>query len=390
MKKLDFLDALNGIPEEYVRELTAWQESGEQLSAEQAEPSAAIAEPEKEVITMKQQKKQEIPVKWLKPVTIGVFGTIAACIAAVIWVGAKNAKTQKPDVTPAAQIAEVTTTATGTTTTAQTEQTTAATVTSEEMPLPYFEGLAGRDYREVIETLEAVYRIPELRWQTSDDVPRGQVIEVRQTENTGDCIVIVSSGTSDENYVIVPNLIGIEMSEAVKTLEDLGLAPNCVDEETDSEPVTDSAQYYVIEQDGLIGDQVERGTQITLTLRRMETPSEQAQEIRISTPILAEKNEWITVDDPELNALIDGMDCQPADKARFDEIDGGGFLLQFRYDDESTLTFELFEGGLVKCTSEGFYYPADTGNPDYLEDVSGNGEKLVWKIQEILVEHYPQ
>lgn len=387
MKKLDFLDALNGIPEEYVKELTAWQESGEQLSAE---PSAAIAEPEKEVIRMKQQKKQEIPVKWLKPVTIGVFGTIAACIAAVIWVGAKNAKTQKPDVTPAAQIAEVTTTATGTTTTAQTEQTTAATVTSEEVPLPDFEGLAGRDYREVIETLDAVYLIPELRWQTSDDVPRGQVIEVRQTDNTGDCIVIVSSGTSDENYVIVPNLIGIEMSEAVKTLEDLGLAPNCVDEETDSEPVTDSDQYYVIEQDGLIGDQVERGTQITLTLRRMESPSEQAQEIRISTPILAEKNEWITVDDPELNALIDGMDCQPADKARFDEITGGGFLLQFRYDGESALTFELFEGGLVKCTSEGFYYPADTGNPDYLEDVSGNGEKLVWKIQEILVEHYPQ
>lgn len=113
MKQLDFLDALNEIPEEFRDELTQWQKAGtplseeipEQHTAEDAEPVVPV----KEEIVMKTQKDREIPTKWLKPVTIGVFASIAACLAAVIYFGGKaSQKDQQPDRTPAAQISEQT------------------------------------------------------------------------------------------------------------------------------------------------------------------------------------------------------------------------------------------------------------------------------------------
>lgn len=400
---------------------------------------------------MKQTQKKDIPVKWLKPVTVGVFGAIAACIACVIWVGAKNAKTEKPDITPAAQISEEIS-----------EQITTApqpraidpdqfkgmdfeearsvlqeagwqinkskefdaavpeghviyaefsadqpgyvTVivsagpaensegdTDRKTP-PDFETLKGMDYHEALKLLDDCGLCAELEWQTSDDVPRGQVIEVQPTEYTGDVLMVVSGGLSDENYVIVPHFIGMEMKIAVSELNRIGLTAECVDRETKAKPEDDSLQYIVVDQSLVPGDQAEVGTEIFLTVKCMDDTTNDVQQVRISTPILRDQDKWVTVDGSRAEQyfeLIDRFSMKPAEQSRFD-FDGGGLLIELRYDSETTLTYELFSSGLLKCTVEGMSYPKESGNPEYLEETTGNSDKLLWMIQEDLVKVYPQ
>ncbi len=109
MKEFDFLEAMNGIPEEYVKELTDWQQAGTQLSEDSAEQTAvqSCKAAGKEELFMKKQNN-EISVKWLRPATLAVIGTMAACCALVLDFGVKGRRSNEKAMTrsPAAQISE--------------------------------------------------------------------------------------------------------------------------------------------------------------------------------------------------------------------------------------------------------------------------------------------
>ena len=122
MKQFDFLDAMNGLPEEYLSELTEWQQNRTPLPEAQEVQQAEQPSVQEEMITVKKQKNKEISVRLLRPVTAGIFGTIAACLVFGLYFGirAHTGANNQPQNTPAAEI----------------EEQSSAVQTAEAFPLP--------------------------------------------------------------------------------------------------------------------------------------------------------------------------------------------------------------------------------------------------------------
>jgi len=106
MKQFDFLEALNGLPEEYAKELTEWQQNRTPLPDAQEKRQATEPCVQEETVTVK--KHNDISVKWLRPVTAVIFSGIAACLVLGLYFGIKahNSANSQPQTTPAAEIAE--------------------------------------------------------------------------------------------------------------------------------------------------------------------------------------------------------------------------------------------------------------------------------------------
>ncbi len=110
-KETMFFKALGEIPESYIDELTQWQ-----LESEHNKParrSVELPDPKEETI-MKQNaqfstdknKEAGISVKKLRPITIGIFASLAACGVIAAGLGSKLFGQRTPDVQPAVSVTE--------------------------------------------------------------------------------------------------------------------------------------------------------------------------------------------------------------------------------------------------------------------------------------------
>ncbi|MBR6717160.1 MAG: hypothetical protein IKI77_02315 [Oscillospiraceae bacterium] len=117
----DFLRALGDIPQEYIDELTAWQQSHQPLSGSVPKRSGGIlheVQSGKEQIrmtksekTVSQHKNREtaFSVQRIKPLTVGIFASLAACAVIAVGIGASLAgkpETSQPAFTPESAASE--------------------------------------------------------------------------------------------------------------------------------------------------------------------------------------------------------------------------------------------------------------------------------------------
>lgn len=114
-KEQDFLRALGDIPQEYIDELTAWQQSHQPLSGPVPKRSGGIlheAHSGKEQIRMNQSEKTvsqhknretALSVQRIRPLTVGIFASLAACAVIAVGIGASLAgkpETSQPAFSP--------------------------------------------------------------------------------------------------------------------------------------------------------------------------------------------------------------------------------------------------------------------------------------------------
>ncbi len=117
----DFLRALGDIPQEYIDELTAWQQSHQPLSGSVPKRSGGSlheVQSGKEQIrmtksekTVSQHKNREtaFSVQRIKPLTVGIFASLAACAVIAVGIGASLAgkpETSQPAFSPESAASE--------------------------------------------------------------------------------------------------------------------------------------------------------------------------------------------------------------------------------------------------------------------------------------------
>ena len=171
----------------------------------------------------------------------------------------------------------------------------------EETTVPKVVGEKQEDAIKLLEDAKLKYEIEE---EESKKIQAGYVIkqdiEAETTVNAGDTVKItVSKGIK---MVDVPSVIDSKEADAKKKLEDLGLKVVTTTKED-----TSKADGVVIEQSIDIGEQVEEGTTIRLTINKYSTEKSAILNIDVGA-LLGKENttEVVTVDklDEEGNVIL--------------------------------------------------------------------------------------
>ena len=116
-KESMFFRALGEIPESYIDELTQWQkEHDSDVPSGHTKPTLRTDElpDQKEEMIMKQtaaysadkNKEAGISVRKLRPVTIGIFASLAACAVIAVGFGSRFIGLNSPDSKPAVSLEE--------------------------------------------------------------------------------------------------------------------------------------------------------------------------------------------------------------------------------------------------------------------------------------------
>ncbi|MCF0145424.1 MAG: Stk1 family PASTA domain-containing Ser/Thr kinase [Eubacterium sp.] len=138
-------------------------------------------------------------------------------------------------------------------------------------------GLAGLPLDQVRSQIEGLGLQTKEEQQNSATVEIGNVISVNPSEGssvaTGSIVTIyVSKGPDTSSYVDVPSVVGQDQATAVATLQTLGLSP------TIANTTNEAFDYGIVLDQTNVGENVPRGTQITLTVNNFQTPTPAPEE----------------------------------------------------------------------------------------------------------------
>lgn len=211
-------------------------------------------------------------------------------------------------------------------------------------------GLVGESLSSVQSTLQDLGLKINVEKQQSSSVAVGKVISLNPGEGTSvakdtEVVITVSTGEGD-TMVKVPNVRGIEASEAEATLTGLGLIVE--KEEGDSE---DANVGYgeVYAQTPKSGNRVEAGTTITIKVRTKGASSgSDTSNITTSDGTKVEAGQWAAVE---------------AKLKKPDNYQGGNVQLRLVQDgdgDESSGGTVITEGSPIDFDSNGGYYSLGT------------------------------
>ncbi|HIX29194.1 MAG TPA: Stk1 family PASTA domain-containing Ser/Thr kinase [Candidatus Blautia stercoravium] len=209
-------------------------------------------------------------------------------------------------------------------------------------------GLIGESLSSVQSTLQDLGLKTNVEKQQSSSVEVGKVISLNPGEGTSvakdtEVVITVSTGEGDTT-VKVPNVRGIEASEAEATLTAQGLIVEI--EEGDSEDAN-VAYGEVYSQTPKAGNRVEAGTTITIKVRK-EGASTSSSAGTTADGTKVEAGQWAAVE-PKLK--------------KPDNYQGGNVQLRLVQDgdgDETSGGTVIMEGSPIDFDSNGGYYSAGT------------------------------
>lgn len=383
MKQFDFLEALNGLPEEYAKELTEWQQNRTPLPDAQENRQATESCVQEETVTVKKQKHNDISVKWLRPVTAVIFSGIAACLVLGLYFGIKahNSANSQPQTTPAAEIAEQTGNAPA--------KIVIPDVCGTDFPKAYDllkkAGYTGASFEETCEAyLEPVIgdgavgtvkgTIPPPGSEIDPNKPVVFQVSMPNAVPTDDiAAAFISWGFSPELADSYAKMLK-KHNPDMKTVMQVTTAKTTADVTATETTRTTAAS--------------------TATLPAVTVPQDcPAGSLSFSTAVLAAENRWVPCKEEwvenaaeteaKWRSLIGGFTAEEVTdwQTQFD-FDGGGFMLRIT-DGDTAVIYELFGNGLYKRITED-----ESGtHTAYLRDSSGNEIKLVWAIQEQFTSH---
>lgn len=211
-------------------------------------------------------------------------------------------------------------------------------------------GLVGESLSSVQSTLQDLGLKINVEKQQSSSVAVGKVISLNPGEGTSvakdtEVVITVSTGEGD-TMVKVPNVRGIEASEAEATLTGLGLIVE--KEEGDSEEAN-VGYGEVYAQTPKSGNRVEAGTTITIKVRTKGASSDSdTSNITTSDGTKVEAGQWAAVE---------------AKLKKPDNYQGGNVQLRLVQDgdgDESSGGTVITEGSPIDFDSNGGYYSLGT------------------------------
>jgi serine/threonine-protein kinase len=108
--------------------------------------------------------------------------------------------------------------------------------------------------------------VPKFAYGTSDTVPKDQVIAQDPSGKQVKGTTIVLTVSTGKPQVVVPNVVGQDVTAAVSSLAQLGLEPNIVRIYSAAQPDTVTAQHPAM------GDKVDKGTKVRINVSRGAKP----------------------------------------------------------------------------------------------------------------------